>query len=181
MDLPLEDKIRQILNEALIRKLLSRYFQENKDIPVEKFNKPIHPAILQDLPQAVSQLQGKIEIRPYVEDINVDNGKVDIGWNLFALGTQRLFLGKSTHRNLSELEESVNGVDPKFKSKKLASPKRIIEFILTTLGDSESGIIDPAPNDSKNGFMSDTSSISPSGGNQQFYGGSQGFERNRSV
>lgn len=139
----LQTRIRAALNQELIRRLLIRYFtQKGFD---ENFDRKIYPPQLQDLPLQIPQLMGKIEIQPYVEDIDPNTGVIRLGWNMFVLGTRRMCLGESTHTNLSEVRTAIMGPLSALNHRTHATPRRIIEFIVKVLGQSENGDIASLP------------------------------------
>ena len=88
---------------------------------------------MQDITFRIPQLKGKVEVVPSVEEMNPETGRVRFEWNLFVLGTSRLLLGESTHKNQSELMMAISGPVNDLVTTKKASPKRIIEFIAHVL------------------------------------------------
>jgi hypothetical protein len=175
MESSMELKLKRILNEELIKRLLIQYFI-NKGIQRESFDKNIYPPIMQDIVMQMPHFMGKLEVQPFVEDIDPNSGNVKLGWNLFVLGTRRMYLGRSTHKNLAELKDSVNGPINKFEHEDVATPGQIVEFITHGLSDSEQGIIDKDPEVDASAMQG----MSPVG-SAQFYGSSQGFEKNKPV
>ena len=175
MNSSLQEVLRQLLNEELIRRLLTKYFVD-KGIAKENFEANIYPPVMQDVTQLVPQLSDLVEVEASVKDFH-PSGRVKLVWNLFALGNQRLLLGESSHSNLSELKQVQVGFDNKKSAIRAASPKSIIEFVAKVLGTSKAGAIDPkqqksaTPGAPQNG----------PGGSSSFYAGSQGFERNKPV
>lgn len=168
----LEFKIRRLLNEELIRKLLTKYFNTKGCGDLEK---EIYPPSLQDICVQVPQIMGKVEIVPCVEDMDPFTGNVRIGWNLFVLGNNRMFLGESNHKSMTELKVKAFGpmVNEQVKTSGIVSPKNIIEFVIKILGSSKNGFVDIYANDA---VIPNLSNVGNSG---QFYAGSQGFECNR--
>jgi hypothetical protein len=169
----MELKIKKILNEELIKRLLIQYFL-SKGIQRESFDKKLYPPMLQDIVMQMPHFVGKLEIQPFVEDINPHNGQVKLGWNMFVLGTRRMYLGRSTHKNLAELKDSISGPINKFEHEDVVSPAQIVEFVTHGLKNSEQGFIerDPEVDDSAMNSMTPV-------GSAQFYGSSQGFEKNK--
>lgn len=138
-----QDRLRAALNKELIRRLLIRYF--NQKGFGENFNKKVYPPQLQDISVQIPQLVGKIEVQPYVEDIDPNTGVVKLGWNLFALGAKRMCLGFSTHTNLSEVRTAIMGPLAAMDRGSYATPKRIIGFLTKVLGSSQKGDIASIP------------------------------------
>lgn len=135
--------IHSALNRELIKRLLVRYFKQKGFS--ENFNKPIYPPQIQDITLQVPQLAPKLEITPYVIDLE-PTGEAKLGWNLFVLGTQRMFLGESRHTNLSEIQASIAGpLSSTRHSITDATPKRIINFITAILSKSKNGDISTTP------------------------------------
>ena len=170
----MELKLKRILNEEFIKRLLIQYFL-GKGVARESFDRKIYAPMLQDIIMQMPHFVGKLEVQPFVEDINPHNGNVKLGWNLFVLGTKRMYLGRSTHKSLAELKDSMNGPINTFEHEDIASPTQIVEFITHGLRNSEQGFIDSDPD--VEGTMQHTSPVSSA----QFYGASQGFEKNKPV
>ena len=130
-----------------MKRLLIRYFS-NKGYR-ENFDKKIYPPTIQDLPVAIPQLIGKIEIQPNVENIDPNTGVVKIGWNLFVNGTQRMNLGESSHANLAEIQNAVFGPSKSARYANYATPRRIVNYIVNVLSKSKSGDISSIPDQVK--------------------------------
>jgi hypothetical protein len=171
----LESRLRKILNEELIKRLLIQYFLD-KGIQREDFNKNVYAPMLQDILQNKPQFIGKLEVQPFIEDMDPNNGKVKLGWNMFVLGNNRIYLGKSSHKNLAELKDSANGPIKEYSYENYTTPSKIITFISSVLSKSEQGFVDEEPDVS----MMSMDQMSPLT-NAQFYGSSQGFEKNKPV
>ncbi len=136
----LGNKIHVALNQELIRRLLIQYFS-TKGFN-ENFDRRIYPPLLVDLVTRIPRLNGKVEITAFVQDIDPLSGAVKLGWNLFVLGTRRMYLGESTHTSLAEITGQVTtAVESCNGSTSYATPKRIVEFITKVLGKSKSGDI----------------------------------------
>lgn len=141
----LAERIHAALNRELIKRMLVQYFVQKGF--EESFDQKIYPPTIQDLPQQVPQLASKIEIEPYVEDIDPRTGMVRLGWNLFILGTKRQYIGESTHTSLNEVQASVAGPlnnQPR-NSLRNTTPRKIVEFIVKVLGDSKNGDVTAMP------------------------------------
>lgn len=139
----LSDKVYTALNQELIRRLLIRYFTQKGF--KENFTKRIYPPLIQDITVQVPHLNGKVEVQPYVEDINPESGVVRLGWNLFVLGQKRLYLGESIHTSLAEVQNAVFGPPPNTRFINYATPKRIVNFIVRILGNSKNGDVSTRP------------------------------------
>lgn len=139
----LQERLRSALNQELIRRLLIRYFCSKGF--TENFNKRIYPPQMQDMAIQVPQLMGKIEVQPYVEDIDPNTGVVKLGWNLFVLGNRRMMLGYSTHTNLSEIRTAIMGPLAAMNRGTHATPKRIVNFVTKVMGSSNAGDIASMP------------------------------------
>jgi len=149
MDSTSVDTIKHVSNTEVIRRLLIKYFYDKGFN--ESFDKHLYPCLVQDLPLVIPVLSDKIEVVPYAEEVDSINGKVKIGWNMFVLGKQRMYLGETSHNNMQDLARQIhsgmilppNGVPTSVR--KQATPRRIITFITRILGNSKSGYIDLAP------------------------------------
>jgi len=129
------EKIKRSLDISRLRDRLGSYF-EMKGFEYED---SIYPPALQDLWHVIPEVATKVEINPFVKELNPVTGVVTIGWNLFVLGTQRMYLGWSTHQTLEDLMRGVSGNTMGMPSESDATPSSIIDFVVRVLGTSESG------------------------------------------
>lgn len=141
-DRMLLDKVRYVLNAEYIKRALTRYFV-NKGFA--DFKTLIYSPIIQDLPKAIPELAHKVEVVPFVKEIMPATGQVTIGWNLFVLGMNRMYLGDSTHANMSELQRSIYGPQPQSIATNEKSPQDVVEFVLKVMKSSMDGMVQPAP------------------------------------
>ena len=141
------ERIKHAANNEVVRRMLIQYFL-NKGHN-ESFDRTINPVAIQDLPYAVFGLDSKIEIEPHANEIDPTIGKASIGWNMFVLGTQRMYLGETNHDNLLELAKQVKmgeiSQDTVLSARHCTTPRRIIMFIERVLADHDSGYIDLTP------------------------------------
>lgn len=133
------EKVYFSLNREYMRRLLTKYFWQKGF--KENMDRKIYPPLLQDMAIAIPQFIGKIEIEPQVNDINPTTGTVTIGWNMFVLGNKRMFLGESTHTDLQEIRMPLAGAGNRqgLQSLTFATPKRVMNFIITLLGEHKQG------------------------------------------
>lgn len=129
-------------NAELVKRLLIRYFIAkgfDKDL-----RHGIYPPLLQDLPTAIPELSNRIEITPYALELDPHTGNVRLGWNLFALGNQRMFLGESDHKSMSELERFASSGYIETNAsicRRESTPRRLIFFLSRILSNKTSGMI----------------------------------------
>ena len=135
----LATKVHCALNKELTRRMLIKYFYDKGF--KEDMSGRIYPPALQDLPSAIPQLVGKIEVQPHVEDVNPLTGIVTLGWNVFVLGNRRMYLGESSHSNLQEVQTTIYGPvrAEGIRSIQYRTPKQIVSFIVDTLASSKAG------------------------------------------
>jgi hypothetical protein len=141
------ERIRHAANTDVIRLLLTKYFVKkgflNEDGGLDR---RVNPVMMQDLPLSVPVLAGKLEIEPHAVEIDPTTGCGVIGWNLFVLGTHRMYLGETYHHNLPELARQIKAgtirPDIHGSSRRESTPKHVITFITRTLGQSEGGYVD---------------------------------------
>lgn len=134
------ERLRVVLNRELIKRSLIRYFAEKA---FENFDRSVYAPMLQDLPVRVPELADKLEIVPYVRETSPTTGQVTMGWNLFVLGTNRMSLGESSHMNMNEFQNAINGPMVSSTSSGQKTPAEIIDFVISTLGTSKHGMIRP--------------------------------------
>lgn len=141
-DEALVDRLRRRLSKIFSKKKLTEYFNRKG---YEDFDEYVYPPVLQDMPVVIPELRNKVEITPFSERIDPTSGLVEIGWNLFVLGTNRSFVGYSYHNSAQDLNRehaAIAGNNLPHKPKKRVVD--IIEFIVETLGREKDGLLDPA-------------------------------------
>jgi len=141
------DKIKHVSNTEVIRRLLIKYFIDKGF--AESFDRQLHPSLIQDLPAVIPMLMNKLEVVPYAEEVDTSIGKAKIGWNLFVLGNQRMYLGETHHNNLKDLARQIHTglIMPEGASsaRKQTTPRRIVSFITRVLGNHTAGFVDLSP------------------------------------
>lgn len=169
------DKIKHATNTEVVRRLLIKYFM---DKGFESFDKQMYPSIMQDLPMVVPLLLTKIEIIPHAREINSSLGKAVLGWNLFVLGNQRMYLGETYHNNLHDLARQIRSgivtmTEPTMNNaRRQTTPRRIITFITRVLSGHADGYVDLSPSTTMVRLPGETNGSSQSmlGIPQQFTG-----------
>jgi hypothetical protein len=99
---------------------------------------------------ALPMLSSKIEVVPYAADLDPSLGKAVLGWNLFVLGTHRMFLGETYHNNLNDLARQIrSGIITSSggygTARQQTTPRKIIIFITRVLSNHEKGYVDLNP------------------------------------
>jgi hypothetical protein len=143
------DKFKHVANTEVVRRLLIKYFVDKGFS--ESFDRQMYPALIQDLPLVIPVLSNKIEIVPYAEEVNTAMSRAILGWNLFVLGNQRMYLGETHHNSLPDLARQIrSGVvrtpESGFNTaRRQTTPRRIITFVTRVLEHHESGYVDLNP------------------------------------
>jgi len=134
------NRIKSILEEEYISIILKKYFDLKG---IENLDAHIYPPSLQDMQHSIPQLAEKLEVVPSVDKINTMEGTVQLRWNLFALGINRMHLGDTVHKSLSEIR-SANIVPPQGTPiKMVTTPNKIIKFLVRVLHDNKE-IVNPS-------------------------------------
>lgn len=128
MDPKLLNNIRNILGISSIRKQLSEYLT-SKDINP---NTLVYPPLIQDI-GSVPEISDRIELVPFMEELDPMSGFIKVGWNLFVLGTNRKFLGYTVHESLEDLKRSEPSKQSREHSLCYASGNEVLNFIIKTL------------------------------------------------
>jgi len=145
------DKIKHLTNTEIVRRLLIKYFID-KGFD-DSFDKQMYPAIIQDLPYVIPIIANKIEIVPHAKEIDASLGRAVLGWNLFVLGSSRMYLGDTYHNSLRDLARQIKmgairvpeGIGTYATARRQTTPKKVIVFITRVLGDHEAGYVDLNP------------------------------------
>jgi hypothetical protein len=148
MDSHTIDNIKHISNTEVIRRLLIKYFFDKGF--VESFDRQLYPSIVQDIPMAIPALASKVEIVPNAVNVDTSLGKAVLGWNIFVLGNQRMYLGETHHNNLQDLARQIKAglIMPEgmqSSARRQTTPRRVVTFITRVLQDHEAGYVDLAP------------------------------------
>lgn len=146
MDTNSIEQLKHLSNTEVVRRLLIQYFVEKGF--AESFDRHLYPAIIQDLTMVIPQMATKVEIVPFAEEVDTYQGKAVLGWNLFVLGNQRMYLGQTFHNDLRGLAAQLqtgfimipeSGAS---NARKQSTPRRIVTFITRILESHESGYVD---------------------------------------
>lgn len=138
------DRIRHYANTDVIRRLMIRYFLQKGY--GNSFDRQVYPPALQDITGVIPELGAKLEVIPHALDVNPILGTAKVGWNMFVLGNQRIFLGESYHDNLTELARqlaagAIQPVGDVSKARKQTTPRRIISFVTRVLERHDGGYV----------------------------------------
>lgn len=142
------DKLKHVLNTEVVRRMLIRYFVQKGF--KESFDKTMHPSSMQDLLIALPQLASKVEVVPHAVEVDTSAGKAVLGWNLFVLGSQRMYLGETHHRSLPDLARQIQSgqiteTESYSTSRRRVTPRQVVAFIVRVLGRHNSGFVDLVP------------------------------------
>lgn len=128
MDPKLLNNIRNILGIVAIKKVLSEYM-ENKQINPGTL---VYPPMIQDL-QCIPEISNRVELVPFMEELDPASGYIKVGWNLFVLGTNRKFLGYTVHESLEDLQQPEPSKQSKEHSLCYTTGEEVLDFIVETL------------------------------------------------
>lgn len=140
------DRIKQRTNLEVVRRLLIKYFTDKGFS--ESFDRQLYPSLIQDLPLVIPILATKIEVVPHVEDLDMSLGKATVGWNMFVLGTHRMYLGDTYHNNLQDLARQIKAgqilmpESAQTTATRQTTPRRVIHFITKVFENKRSGFVD---------------------------------------
>lgn len=146
MDSHTTEHIKHVTNTEVIRRLLVRYFVEKGF--TESFDRHLYPALLQDLTLQIPQLTTKVEVVPFAEEVDTYQGKAILGWNLFVLGNQRMYLGQTFHNDLRTLARQLQTglvMIPEgdvTNARRQTTPRRVVTFVTRILESHEAGYVD---------------------------------------
>ncbi len=124
-------QIANALQKEYLRRSFIKYFSEKG---YDNFLVKPYPPVLRDMPTKLPFLNGILELQHPIEDINLADNTIKVAWNLFLLGNKRIFLGYTTHNNMSEIENGIGAIDKHHDGP--ISIKQIIEVMVELLGQS---------------------------------------------
>jgi hypothetical protein len=138
MNAILARQIKRKLLRELFRRRLIQYFSDKGY--EQSFDMPLFPPVIADLALKVQELFTKVEVQPFVEEVDQISNYVRVGWNLYVLGTNRLYLGSSSHSSMADLRMSIGGtVNHDMPVEYTTTPAEVIDFILKILDQSRTG------------------------------------------
>ena len=136
------DNVRRAANLEKVRRHLIRYFVCK--VGKEGMNRIIDPCCILDLTVQISPLSTKIEVMPHAEDMKLLEDQITIGWNLFVLGNQQMYLGRNFHSSIMNTINDLKHGMPTVNTRSTefgATPKKIIAFILRVLEKHRDGYV----------------------------------------
>ena len=126
---------KQLLTNALLkeflRRSLTKFFMEKG---FDNFLVSPYPQTILNIAEMVPILNGVLEVKYHLDDININTNAVKLKWNIFVLGNNRIYLGDTTHLSLTEISNGLNASDINFSGPR--SIKEIIEAIVHFLSKS---------------------------------------------
>lgn len=137
------DRIRHALSEDFVRKLLIKFFVEAGY--QDSFDRLLYPPVAEGIALKVPQLMTKVEIEPYAIEVDPMTNTATLGWNLYVLGSHRMFLGETKHGDLKRMAQELRQGQQIVSGTAIrqVTPRRVVNFISHVLGRSENGYIDP--------------------------------------
>lgn len=141
------DKLRVALNNDVAERLVVRYFT-NKGFDKTKLDQLIYPPVIQDMQFAIPEMSDKLEVVPYVQNVDPLGDTAKLGWNIFVLGNQRCFVGESFHIGLKRLALQLQHgqiLSEDQSATHQTTPRRIIKFISRVLQSHTEGYINLTP------------------------------------
>lgn len=139
----LVDDIEYALSSELTRRMLVKYFAEKGY--EENFDLRVYPPALQDIQESIPELSGKIELVPHAIEIDPTTGFARLGWNLFVLGNQRMYLGETEHTDLKDLAKQMDGkyvvTENQGPARQMRTARDIVNWATRVLGNTKAGII----------------------------------------
>ena len=145
MDHQFADRLRHVLNNDVATRLLIRYFVSKG---YDNFDTAIYPPMIQDLPMVIPEMADKIEITPHARTIDPIGDTAELGWNLFALGTQRMYLGETQHVGLRQLALQLQQgavLTEDRSATRQTTPRRIVNFVSKVLLTHRGGYVNLTP------------------------------------
>ncbi len=145
------DRIKHVANTEVVRRLMIKYFIDKGFGESKTFDCQMYPALIQDLPMVIPVLGNKLEIVPFANEIDTSQGRAVLGWNLFVLGNQRMYLGETYHNSLQDLARQIRtGVirvpEAGFHTaRRQTTPRRVVSFVTRILSTHDQGYVDLNP------------------------------------
>jgi hypothetical protein len=127
-----KSRIERQIAKHLLTKKLETFFEQRG----YSDNTLVYPPAIAEL-ESIPELVNKVELNPSPENLDPTTGAAKIGWNLFVMGVNRMYLGHTMHTNLAELA-SKSGPGEKAADLKYTA-SQIVEFIIKILERSDDG------------------------------------------
>lgn len=132
---------KAITNDVLKKDLVQYFINKVERDGLDTTHSPI---LWQDLLDTMPYLNGYIELIPHNEYLNVAKDEINIGWNIFVLGIQRMYIGSTKHKHLKKTasEFKTGYISPTKYYDSNVTPRQIIAFICRVIKDSNLTHID---------------------------------------
>ena len=104
----------------------------------------VDPSALLDLTLQIPPLHTKMEIVPNAKDLRLQDDQITLEWNLFVLGTKRMYLGRTAHQDIMNTLHTLKSGQPVHRIHGIeygVKPKQIIAFVTRVLGSHEDGYV----------------------------------------
>jgi len=114
----------------------------------ECFDQLIYPPVVQDMAYAIPEMIDKIEVVPHARNIDPLSDNAILGWNLFILGSQRIYLGETYHAGLKQLALQLQRgsvIAEDHSATHQTTPKRIVTFVTRIFESHTGGYINLSP------------------------------------
>jgi len=142
----IQDKLENAFAQELIRKLVVKYFHQKGF--GENFDEKVYPPLISDIGESIPELAGRLEVEPFAAEVDPTTGQARLGWNLFVLGSQRMYLGETQHAELSNLAKQLENTDSHMPgeideyapARFTRTARDIVNFIVRALRHKEAGI-----------------------------------------
>jgi hypothetical protein len=145
MDANFIDRFRHVLNNDVAGRLLIKYFTSKG---FDCFDSLIYPPLVSDISGMIPEMMDKIEIVPYARNIDPMRDIAELGWNLFVLGNNRMYLGETFHNGLKQLALQLQQgavLSEDRTASRQTTPRRIINFITRVLVSNRGGYLNLTP------------------------------------
>lgn len=136
------DKVRRVANCQKVQKWLIHYFLHK--VGKNNMDRVVDPSELLDLTMQIPPLHTKLEIVPNAKDLRLQDDQITLEWNLFVLGTKRMYLGRTAHQDIMNTIHTLKSGQPVHRMHGIeygVKPKQIIAFITRVLGNHEDGYV----------------------------------------
>lgn len=129
----LKRRLEHRIGREVATKTLKEYMEQRG---YDNMNLLVYPPAVHDIAMQPDTFK-KVELIPFPEETDPTSNSVTVGWNLFVLGTNRLYLGSTTHNSLSDLQGGGITEGAEVNLEKTAG--EVIDFIVRTLDTHRDG------------------------------------------
>lgn len=129
----LKKRLEHRIGKEIATKTLTEYMNQHG---YDNMNLLVYPPSIHDIAFQPDTFK-KVELVAFPEETDPTSNAVTVGWNLFVLGTNRLYLGSTTHNSIADLQGG--GLNEGAEQNLEKTAGEVVDFIVRILETNQHG------------------------------------------